>query len=147
MTAVLIVFMVVVALITKWCLCYDPHYSPECDPMMYLKLIDRQVETERKLRIKTEEAKLSLDILRLVKDGKPIVYEYPKLVVTADALEGLEDAYKDAGKNEPCIVWKDTDNERIEKFYRYVNAWLQHDKDTDQLYLDYVNANKQEKDG
>lgn len=142
MTAVLIVFMVVVALITKWCLCYDPHYSPECDPMMYLKLIDRCVETERKLRIKTEEAKLSLDIIRLVKDGKPIVYEYPKLIVTADALEGLEDAYKDIGKDNPCIVYNDTDNERIEKFYRYVNAWLTHEKDTEQLYLDYVNANK-----
>lgn len=144
MTAVLIVFMVVVALITKWCLCYDPHYNPEQDPTVFLNLLDRHVETERKLRIKTEEAKLSLDILRLVKDGKPIVYEYPKLVVTADAVKGLEDAYKDIGKDEPGIVWHDTDNERIEKYYRYVNAWLQHDKDAEQLYLDYVNANKKD---
>lgn len=147
MTAVLIVFMVVVALITKWCLCYDPHYNPECDPEMYLKLMDKHLETEGKLLRKTEEAKLTLDILRLVKDGKPIVYEYPKFVVMANVLEGLEDAYKDAGKNVPCIVWKDSDNERIEKYYRYVNAWLNHDKDANQLYLDYVNANKQEKDG
>lgn len=147
MTAVLIVFMVVVALITKWCLCYDPHYNPDFDPVRFNWIMDCYGKVRDQLDRKTEEAKLTLDILRLVKDGKPIVYEYPKLVVTADALEGLEDAYKDAGKNEPCIVWKDTDNERIEKYYRYVNAWLNHDKDANQLYLDYVNANKQEKDG
>lgn len=115
---------------------------------MFFKLMNKQLETEDKLLRKTEEAKLTLDILRLVKDGKPIVYEPQKVVVTANVLEGFGDAYKDAGKDNPCILWNERNNKlfnhRAERYYRYVNAWLNHEKDTEQLYLDYVNANKKD---
>ena len=137
MEIVLIVYAVVVLLIVKVCASYDPRYRPDSDPEMFHKLMYLQTKTERKASIKTEEAKLTLDILRLVKDGKPIVYEPKNFVVPAEALEGLEDAYKNVGENNPCIVWVNRSDERIKKYYEYINAWLQHDKNADKLYREY----------